>query len=45
MAAEKDSRVFNFEIPVNIAVGLPKIAQMCHFLIVDTTQKSVGQVR
>ncbi|MCC6476145.1 DGQHR domain-containing protein [bacterium] len=41
MAAEKDPRVFDFEIPVNIAVALPRIAQMCHFLIVNTTQKSV----
>lgn len=43
MAAEKDERVLDFEIPVNIAVNLPKIAQMCHFLIVNTTQKSVDK--
>jgi DGQHR domain-containing protein len=43
MAAEKDIRVHNFEVPVNIAVNLPKIAQMCHFLIVNTTQKSVDK--
>lgn len=43
MAAEKDERVLDFEIPVNIAVDLPKIAQMCHFLIVNTTQKSVDK--
>lgn len=41
MASEKDTRVLDFEVPVNIAVNLPKIAQMCHFLIVNTTQKSV----
>lgn len=41
MAAERDSRVLDFDIPVNIAINLPKIAQMCHFLIVNTTQKSV----
>ncbi len=41
MAAEKDSRVLDFEVPVNIAINLPKISQMCHFLIVNTTQKSV----
>ena len=41
MAAEKDNRVLDFEVPVNIAINLPKIAQMCHFLIVNTTQKSV----
>lgn len=43
MAAEKDTRVHEFEVPVNIAVNLPKIAQMCHFLIVNTTQKSVDK--
>lgn len=41
MAAEKDVRVLDFEVPVNIAINLSKIAQMCHFLIVNTTQKSV----
>ncbi len=41
MAAEKDSRVLDFKVPVNIAINLSKIAQMCHFLIVNTTQKSV----
>jgi DGQHR domain-containing protein len=41
MAAEKDPRVHDFEIPVNIAVKLSKLEQMCHFLIVNTTQKSV----
>lgn len=43
MAAEKDPRVLDFEVPVNIAINLPKIAQMCHFLIVNTTQKSVDK--
>jgi len=43
MAAEKDKRVLDFEVPVNIAVNLSKIAQMCHFLIVNTTQKSVDK--
>lgn len=43
MAVEKDKRVLNFEVAVNIAVKLPQIAQMCHFLIVNTTQKSVEQ--
>jgi DGQHR domain-containing protein len=42
-AAEKDARVLDFEVPVNIAINLPKIAQMCHFLIVNTTQKSVDK--
>ena len=43
MAAHKGLRVLDFEVPVNIAVNLPKIAQMCHFLIVNTTQKSVDR--
>lgn len=43
MAAEKDKRVLEFEVPVNIAINLPEIAQMCHFLIVNTTQKSVEE--
>lgn len=43
LASEKSPEIFSFEIPVNIAVNLPKIAQMCHFLIVNTTQKSVDK--
>ena len=43
LAAEKDSRVLDFEIPVNIAANLPRIQQMAHFLIVNTTQKSVDK--
>jgi len=43
MAAEKDQRVLDFEIPVNIATNLSEIEQMCHFLIVNTTQKSVEE--
>lgn len=43
MACEKDPRVLEFEVPVNIAVNLSVIAQMCHFLIVNTTQKSVEE--
>ena len=43
MAAYRDARVLEFETPVNIAVNLPLIAQMCHFLIVNTTQKSVDK--
>jgi len=43
MAAQKDARVLDFEVPVNIAANLPTIAQMCHFLIVNTTQKSVDK--
>ncbi|MFA5248164.1 MAG: DGQHR domain-containing protein [Patescibacteria group bacterium] len=43
MAAEKDPGVLEFEIPVNIAINLSKIEQMTHFLIVNTTQKSVEE--
>ncbi|MHC2457218.1 DGQHR domain-containing protein [Rhizobium leguminosarum] len=43
VAAEKDPRVLDFEVPVNIAIDLPTIHQMCHFLIVNTTQKSVDK--
>jgi DGQHR domain-containing protein len=43
MAAENDKRVLDFEIPVNIAVDLSEIEQMCHFLIVNTTQRSVEE--
>lgn len=41
LAAEKDSAMNEFQVPVNIAVELDEISQMCHFLIVNTTQKSV----
>lgn len=43
MAAERNPKVLDFETPVNIAINLPGIAQMCHFLIVNTTQKSVDK--
>lgn len=43
LAAERDSGLESFEIPVNIAVGLDEVSQMCHFLIVNTTQRSVDQ--
>src|SRR5258708_1012653 len=43
LAAAKKAGVLQFEVPVNIAVNLPNIAQMCHFLIVNTTQKSVDR--
>ena len=43
MAAKKDDRVLEFVVPVNIAMNLPKLHQMCHFLIVNTTQKSVDK--
>lgn len=43
MAAEKNADLLEFEIPVNIAVGLDDISQMCHFLIVNTTQRTVDK--
>src|SRR4051794_31121083 len=43
LAAEKNPDLLEFEIPVNIAVNLDDISQMCHFLIVNTTQKSVDK--
>lgn len=43
MAARKDDRVLEFALPVNIAGDLPELDQMCHFLIVNTTQKSVDK--
>lgn len=43
MAAKKNDRVLDFALPVNIAGNLPKLHQMCHFLIVNTTQKSVDK--
>lgn len=43
LAAEKDPSLAQFEVPVNIAVGLDQISQMAHFLIVNTTQRSVDK--
>lgn len=43
MAMEKRPEIASFEVPVNIAVNMTPIAQMCHFLIVNTTQKSVDK--
>ena len=43
IAAEKDKRVLDFELPVNIAINLHETAQMIHFLIVNTTQKNVDE--
>lgn len=42
-AAEKSPELSDFEVPVNIGVGLNDISQMCHFLIVNTTQRSVDK--
>src|SRR6266481_7411446 len=42
-AATKNPDLLQFEIPVHIAVGLDDVSQMCHFLIVNTTQRSVDK--
>ena len=42
-AAEKNSELLDFEVPINIAVCLDDVSQMCHFLIVNTTQRSVDK--
>ncbi|MCL2521313.1 MAG: DGQHR domain-containing protein [Erysipelotrichales bacterium] len=43
MAALEDTRVLDFEVSVTIADNLNKISQTAHFLIVNTTQKSVDE--
>lgn len=43
LAADRNPELLQFEIPVNIAVCLDDISQMCHFLIVNTTQRSVDK--
>ncbi len=43
LAAEKNNEILDFEIAVNIAVALDDVSQMCHFLIVNSTQKSVDK--
>lgn len=43
LAAEKNQDLLEFEIPVNVAINLDDISQMCHFLIVNTTQRSVDK--
>lgn len=43
LASGKNADLLQFEIPVNIAVGLDDVSQMCHFLIVNTTQRSVDK--
>ena len=39
LAAEKETDMNEFQVPVNIAVGLDEISQMCHFLIVNPNRK------
>lgn len=42
-AARQNSEIEDFELIANIAVNLDDVTQMCHFLIVNTTQKSVNK--
>jgi DGQHR domain-containing protein len=42
-AARQNPEIGNFELVANIAVNLDDVSQMCHFLIVNTTQKSVDR--
>jgi len=42
-AAQEKPEIKDFEIIANIAEGLDEVSQMCHFLIVDTTQKAVDK--
>jgi DGQHR domain-containing protein len=42
-AADKNPVLLDFEVPVNVAIGLDDVSQMCHFLIVNTTQRSVDK--
>jgi len=42
-AAKLNPKIKEFEVLANIADGLDDISQMCHFLIVNTTQKSVDK--
>lgn len=43
LASDKEPALLDFELPVNIAVCLDEISQMCHFLIVNTTQRPVDK--
>lgn len=40
-AAKENPDIMGFQISANIAINLDEISQMCHFLIVNSTQKSV----
>lgn len=42
-AAKQSPSLKEFEIATNIAVNVDEVSQMCHFLIVNTTQKSVDK--
>src|SRR5207245_2018952 len=42
-AARENPEIREFELMANISDNLSEISQMCHFLIVNTTQKSVDK--
>jgi DGQHR domain-containing protein len=42
-AAKHTPSIKGFQIAVNIAVNVDEVSQMCHFLIVNTTQKSIDK--
>lgn len=42
-SAKQNKEIKDFQIATNIAVNIDEISQMCHFLIVNTTQKSVDK--
>ncbi len=42
-AVDREPELKQFQIPVNIAVNLDDISQMCHFLIVNSTQRAVDK--
>ena len=42
-AAKQHPAMKEFQVAANIAVNVDEVSQMCHFLIVNTTQKSVDK--
>jgi DGQHR domain-containing protein len=42
-AAKNNKEILSFEIATNIAINIDEVTQMCHFLIVNTTQKSIDK--
>ena len=42
-AAKQNKEIREFQVAANIAVNIDEISQMCHFLIVNTTQRSVDK--
>ncbi len=42
-AAEENPEIKDFQVAANIAINLNLVSQMCHFLIVNSTQRSVDK--